>query len=113
MKAGRGDTAPHALAPWIRIGRTAITIDVLARPGASRTAVVRVDSRGIVIEIAAPADKGKANAELVRFIAKLAGVARDSIEIVRGEASRSKAIRIATADPAGVAAKLLAGAPHK
>ncbi len=108
MTAGRGDTAPHALPPWIRIGVGGVTVEVLARPGASRTAVLRLEPRGIVVGIAAPADKGKANAELVRYIAKLSGVVRNSIEIVRGENSRSKAIRIATSDPAGAAAKLLA-----
>jgi uncharacterized protein (TIGR00251 family) len=108
MTAGRRDTALRALSPWIRIGRGAVTIEVLARPGASRTAVVRVEPRGIVIAVAAAADKGKANAELVRFIGKLADVGRASVEIVRGEASRSKVIRISTVYPAGVVARLSA-----
>jgi uncharacterized protein (TIGR00251 family) len=110
MTAGRSDTAPHALASWIRVGGGAVTLEVLVRPGASRTAVLRVEPRGIVIAVAALADKGKANTELRRFISKLSGVARDSIEIVRGEISRAKVIRISTSDPAGAAAKLLASA---
>jgi uncharacterized protein len=113
MTAGRQDIAPHALPPWIRIGRGAVTVEILARPGASRTAVLRVEPRGVAIGIAAPADKGKANAELVRFVAKLAEVTRGSIEIVRGESSRSKAIRISTAEPASVAAALIAGIQQK
>jgi uncharacterized protein (TIGR00251 family) len=108
MTPRRGETATSALPPWIRVGGVAITVDVLARPGAAHTAILRVEPRGIVLAVAAPADKGKANQELTRFIAKLAGVTRGSVEIVRGATSRSKVIRISTADPRGVCARLLA-----
>jgi uncharacterized protein (TIGR00251 family) len=108
MTSARGDSAPRVLPPWIRIGSGAVTVEVAARPGAPRTAILRVEPRGIVIAIAAPADKGKANAELLRFIAKLTGAARAAVEIARGETSRSKVIRIVTADPSAVASTLLA-----
>jgi uncharacterized protein (TIGR00251 family) len=113
MTAAPHDIVTQATPPWIRIGRAAVTVEILARPGASRTNVLRVEPRGIVIGIAAPADKGKANAELFRFIAKLSGVARGAIEIARGETSRSKTVRISTSDPAAAAAKLLANARQK
>jgi uncharacterized protein len=107
MTPRRGETVTPALPPWIRAGRGALTVDVLARPGAAHTAILRVEPRGIVLAVAAPADKGKANQELTRFIAKLADVTRGSVEIVMGVTSRSKVIRISTDDPSRVAARLL------
>lgn len=46
------------------------------------------------IRIAAPAEKGKANAELLKFIAKLMKVPKDSVEIVSGKSERLKLIKI-------------------
>jgi uncharacterized protein (TIGR00251 family) len=106
MTAAPSGTLP----PWIRAGDAAITVQVLARPGASRTEILRIDPRGIVIALAAPPDKGKANEELIRFLARLAGVARAQVSILRGETSRNKAVRIATRDPAAAATGLLASA---
>jgi hypothetical protein len=44
--------------------------------------------------VKAPADKGKANQELVRFLAKELGVTKDDISIINGWTSRSKLIKI-------------------
>lgn len=104
-------TAPRGGAPpWIRARGGVVTVEVLARPGAPRTAIIRADPRGLVVAIAAPAEKGKANEELRRFIAALAGVPRASVAIARGATSRGKVVRIATAEPSAVAEKLAAAA---
>lgn len=49
------------------------------------------------IKVAAPPERGKANEELVRFLAEEFSVARDSIEIVAGVSSHHKLIRITRA----------------
>jgi uncharacterized protein (TIGR00251 family) len=44
------------------------------------------------IDIAAPPEDGKANAELVRFLARKFRVPKANIEIVSGERSRKKVV---------------------
>ncbi|MGC8761283.1 MAG: DUF167 domain-containing protein [Bryobacteraceae bacterium] len=46
------------------------------------------------IRVAAPPERGKANEELIRFLAAEFGVPRDAIEIVAGATSHNKLIRI-------------------
>ena len=45
------------------------------------------------IKLAAPAQEGKANAELIRFMADWLGCGRGEVSLLRGETSRSKAVR--------------------
>jgi uncharacterized protein YggU (UPF0235/DUF167 family) len=80
----------------------------MARPGASRVGLLRVDSRGLVIGIAAAPECGKANAELIDTVARMAGVARSAVELAAGTAARRKSLRIICADPAAIAARLTA-----
>jgi len=46
------------------------------------------------IKVAAPPERGKANEELIRFLAAEFGVPRNAIEIVAGASSQHKLIRI-------------------
>jgi hypothetical protein len=61
-----------------------------------------------VIGIAAAPERGKANAELIETVARMAGVARSAVELVAGAAARRKSLRITCADPAVTAARLAA-----
>jgi uncharacterized protein (TIGR00251 family) len=92
----------------MRIGRGRITVEVAVRPGASRSAIRSVDDRGLNLDIAAPAERGKANEELLRMIASIVGAPRRSISILKGESSRRKVIAITSDEPAECAAMLIA-----
>ena len=46
------------------------------------------------VRLAAPAVDGKANAELIRFLADAFGVPQRNVEVVRGATSRAKVVRI-------------------
>jgi uncharacterized protein YggU (UPF0235/DUF167 family) len=59
-----------------------------------------------VIGVASPAEKGKANQELLATIAAIAGVARGEVSILRGAGTRSKVVRIASAQPSEIARRL-------
>lgn len=48
----------------------------------------------IKVRIAAPAEKGKANAELIKFLSKEFGVGRANITIVAGKTDHLKLIKI-------------------
>ena len=80
----------------------------MARPGASRIGILRVDPRGLVIGVAAAPERGKANAELIETVARMAGVARSAVELIAGAAARQKSLRITCGDSAAIAAKLTA-----
>ena len=62
-------------------------------PRASRTGVVRSDD-GYRIRVAAPPVQGAANKELVRYLAKLLGVARGDLVIEAGERGRRKRVLV-------------------
>jgi uncharacterized protein len=81
----------------------AVTLSVQISPNASRSEVVGWMGDKLKIKIKAPAVEGKANAELLRFVAGKMGVRPNRVMILRGETSRAKLLQI-EADEAGVLA---------
>ena len=71
-----------------------IRLRLRIQPRASRTEVTGEHAGAIKVKIAAPPVDGKANEECCRFLAKLLGVSAGSVEIVAGESSRDKIIRV-------------------
>jgi len=68
---------------------------VRAVPGAAKNRVMEVmDDESVKIAIAAPPEKGKANAELIKFLASEFGVAKTNVEIVAGKTARVKLVRV-------------------
>ena len=56
-----------------------------------------VDEQGrrvLLVKIAAPAQDGKANKELVRFMAEFLGCAKSAISLMRGDSSRTKVLEV-------------------
>jgi uncharacterized protein (TIGR00251 family) len=97
---------PSPSSSWITLGDGLVTIEIVARPSASRRGIVRLDPRGLVIALNSAPDRGKANDELLDFLARVLKVARGTIEIVRGQTSRRKTVRIGPCDTTAVAARL-------
>ncbi len=73
----------------------ALTLRLHVQPGARRTEPAGVHGDRLKIRLAAPPVDGKANAELRQFIARAYGVALRDVELVAGESSRQKTLRIA------------------
>lgn len=72
-----------------------LVLNIRVRPQARQTKITSTLADGsIKIALAAPAEDGKANAELIRFLAEEYGVDRQKIEIVTGQTNRRKTIRI-------------------
>ncbi len=64
-------------------------------PGASISKIVKIlEDDTIKINISASAEKGKANQELIKFLAKYFRVNRNNIKIISGAGSRIKLIKI-------------------
>ena len=72
----------------------AVTIKVRVQPRAPRTEIAGEHAGAIKVRIAAPPVDGKANEECRRYLAKLLKVSATSVEIISGESSRDKVIRI-------------------
>lgn len=101
MSAMTGDpVAP----PWYRIEGEAAILHIKAIPGARKTAFAGIRGDEVAIRVAAQPEKGKANAELERGVAKLLGVSRSQVRIVSGETARKKSLAI----PKGALCALIA-----
>ena len=64
------------------------------QPRAKRDEVVGERGEAIMIRVSAPPVDGKANAALCAFVARAAGVPRSGVEVVRGQTSRDKVVRV-------------------
>jgi hypothetical protein len=97
-RARAGDAAPLTPVPWCRRDGDALVLELHVQPGASRTEVAGTHgtegAMRLKLRLAAPPADGKANAELVRFLADAFGVALRQVSLVRGAASRQKTVRI-------------------
>ncbi|MDO8434141.1 MAG: DUF167 domain-containing protein [Candidatus Binatus sp.] len=91
---------------WMRIGVGEIVIDVSAQPRSSRRGVVRAGPQGLVIAVNSAPEKGKANDELIDYLADELRIPRAAIMMIRGATSRKKIIRIITHEPTRIAARL-------
>ena len=71
-----------------------LLLDCHLQPGARSIGFAGQHGERLKIRISAPPVDGKANSELVRFLSKLFGVARNAVTIESGELSRQKRVRI-------------------
>ena len=69
-------------------------------PNAKRSEVLGMHGDAIKLKVAAPALEGRANEELVAFLANKLGVSRRSVALVIGEKSRDKVVKIEGMDEA-------------
>ncbi|MFI5182518.1 MAG: DUF167 domain-containing protein [Thermoanaerobaculia bacterium] len=77
--------------------------------GASRSRVVGVHGGALKLSVAAAPEKGKANREVVGLVAATFGLSVREVEIVAGEASPDKVVRLPLS-PAQAAARWAARA---
>jgi uncharacterized protein len=92
----------------IALRETAPGVSFLVRvqPRASRTAISGIVGDAVKVALAAPPVEGKANEVLIRFFAELFEVPRAAVEIVSGELSRHKVVRVAGVSAEFVRARL-------
>jgi len=83
-----------SLPPGCRAEDGAIVLTLHVQPSAKRSEFAGAHGDALKLKLAAPPVEGKANAELIRFIAAAFGVPRRNVELVRGETSRAKMVRV-------------------
>jgi len=71
-----------------------ITLKVKAKPGARQDSVLGVRGAELLVSVRAVAEKGKANEEIARVLAKALGVSRGSIVLKLGGASPHKVFQV-------------------
>jgi len=81
---------------------------VLAVPGSSRAQVLGPHEGALRVALSAPAERGRANAQLEEVIALRAGVARRQVSLRRGSTARRKQVHVETDEVDAVVARLCA-----
>lgn len=61
-------------------------------PKSRKSEIVGWENEELKIRIAAPPDKGQANEELIRFLAKSLGIGKSRVKLLSGDTSRHKKI---------------------
>jgi len=92
---------------WLVADATGVTLRLHIQPGAKKTEAAGLHGEALKIRLAAPPVDGKANAALIAFLADRLGVARAAIDILSGDTSRAKRVRVDGVGPTQVRESLL------
>lgn len=102
-----------SLPAWLRVDAKdgSVVLSLHIQPGAKQTAVVGPHGDALKIRLAAPPVDGKANAALLAFLGQklgAGGTARPAVELIAGQTSRTKRVRVTGAAPAEIQSSLSA-----
>lgn len=82
-------------------------IAVLIQPNSPKSIIQGLHDGKLKIRIHSPPVDGKANEELIRFLAKFFAVKKNQVEILRGHTDKNKHIQITTHDLLTLEKKLM------
>lgn len=75
-----------------------VEVKVKVIPGARENGAVGFEGDILKVKLTAPPIEGKANKALVELLARLVGIRKGNVEIVKGLKSRQKLIRLTDVD---------------
>ena len=75
---------------WFKIHAHEVTLQIIAKPHAKKTALVAITEQGLHIALHAKPHQNAANKELISFLAKLLMVPKSSITLKMGARSKQK-----------------------
>ncbi len=81
------------------VQKDAIVLNLHIQPRASKNEVCGVQDNALKVRLTSPPVEGAANKLCREFLAELLGVSKSAVEIVSGETSRHKRVRISSSDP--------------
>lgn len=84
----------------------ACTLELKIIPNAPRNEIVGWLGAALKVKVHAPALEGRANDELLGFLAEKLGLPRRAVTLLRGDRSRQKVVRISGLDLPGVKTRL-------
>ena len=70
-------------------------ISIKVVPGSSKTKIAGMLGDSVKVNVAAAPEKGKANKELIKFLAKTLDIPKSGITIVSGEKDQRKTLKLA------------------
>lgn len=85
---------------------TGIRLHLYVQPGGKKSEVLGEHDGALKIRVQAPPVEGKANAAVIEFVAKLFGVPRARVSLLRGHQSRLKVVEVEGLEIEKAAAKL-------
>jgi uncharacterized protein (TIGR00251 family) len=80
--------------PWFEERENSLILNIRVIPRASKDSIQGLMGNSLKVRIQAPPVGGKANARLIRFLAKQWKMPRAGIELLSGGTARNKRIRI-------------------
>jgi hypothetical protein len=83
------------------------TLSVRVHPGAKHNAITGTHDGALKISLTTPPVDGRANTALIAFLSERLHISRAHIELLTGESSRSKTVRILGLTTVEVEARLL------
>lgn len=81
-------------AGWYHWDGNDLIVRLRVQPRAGRTAFAEPFGDALKVKLKAPPVDGRANAELLRFVADSFGVSRSAVRLVGGQQSRTKQLRV-------------------
>jgi uncharacterized protein (TIGR00251 family) len=90
----------------IQEDKGSIVFEVRVIPRSSKSGIVGEHDGALKVKLTSPPVEGAANAELVGLLSKLLKVSRSAVEIVSGQTSKTKRVRIEAADVPSIVAVL-------
>ena len=89
---------------WLTEIPGGVELGVVVQPRASRSRVVGEHDGLLKIQLAAPPVDGETNAALIELLSKALGVPRRQVNLISGDTSRRKRVRVQGVEPAHVLA---------
>ena len=84
------------MSDWSHWQDQTLILQLHLQPKANKDEIVGPHGDALKIRITAPPVDGKANAQLVKFLAKQFGVKQAQVEILSGDSSRQKRVAISS-----------------
>ena len=80
--------------PCLRADAPGCVLDLSVQPGAKKTQIDGLHDGALRVRLAAPPVDGKANAALITWLAAELRCPKRDVQLLRGEASRRKQVRL-------------------
>ena len=80
--------------PWYRWQNGVLILEIRVQPRASHDEIAGARGERLKIRLTAPPVDGKANSQLLKFLATLFGVRRNQVTLISGARNRDKRIAI-------------------
>ena len=92
---------------FVRTAEGGVYIRLRVSPGAKSTAIKGLYGEvAIRLSVAAPPVEGKANAEVERYLARLFGLSRSEVTVIKGASSRDKLVFVSGLGPDEIRTRL-------